>query len=136
MALVYELRENDVWPSGWYRGTISSVEETEGKFGPQVKLVIDLVNGAEERSQWAFCTLPTSRRHKGYLWYTQITGEIPEDSLRMDNLLGLDTEVRLEVTIRESDGAEINSVVAFRRPRRASAEANDNLFAVNADGGE
>ena len=136
MALVYELRENDVWPSGWYRGTISSVEETEGKFGPQVKLVIDLVNGAEERSQWAFCTLPTSRRHKGYLWYTQITGEIPEDSLRMDNLLGLDTEVRLEVTIRESDGAEINSVVAFRRPRRASAEANGNLFAVNADGGE
>ena len=136
MALVYELHENEIWPAGWYRGTIRSVEETEGKFGPQVKLVIDLVNGAEERSQWAFCTLPTSRRHKGYLWYTQITGEIPEDSLRMDNLLGLDTEVRLEVTIRESDGAEINSVVAFRRPRRASAEANGNLFAVNADGGE
>ena len=136
MALVYELHENEIWPAGWYRGTIRSVEETEGKFGPQVKLVIDLVNGAEERSQWAFCTLPTSRRHKGYLWYTQITGEIPEESLRMDNLLGLDTEVRLEVTIRESDGAEINSVVAFRRPRRASAEANGNLFAVNADGGE
>ena len=66
---------------------------------------------------------------RGYLWYTQITGEIPENTIRLDNLLGLDTEVRLDVTIRESDGEEINTVAGFRRPKAtATADPGDDLY--------
>jgi len=127
MALRYTLKENVIWPAGWYRGTIQSVEEVPGKFdAPSVRIVIALEHDGEQRDQWAHCSLPTSRRHKGYLWYQQITGEVPEDEVVMDNILGLDTEAFLEVGIKE-DGTETNRVVSFRRPRPKAA-ANDALF--------
>jgi len=43
----------------------------------------------------------------------------------MGDLLGMDTEARLDVKVKE-DGTERNVIVAFRRPTKAAAATDDD----------
>ena len=124
MSLTFHVRTDELWPAGWYPATIKSVERVPNKFADDESLKFIVLlrrEDGEEREHWDWCSLPTSTKSKGYAWYRGVMGaDPPKGTCPMGDLLGMDTEARLDVKVKE-DGTERNVIVAFRRPTKAGA---------------
>lgn len=104
-----------VIPAGWYTGKLFSVEETEGQFGPQLKLHWDLgdVEGQQtEISNW--CSMRFSPKSKLYEIATILfKKQIPEDyDLDTDHLIGREADLMVEVKAL-GDGRSVNKIARY-----------------------
>ena len=80
MSLTFNVRTDELWPSGWYPATIKSVERVPNKFADDESLKFIVLlrrEDGEEREHWDWCSLPTSTKSKGYAWYRGVMGADP-----------------------------------------------------------
>lgn len=71
-----------------YPGTITGIEDTDGKYGEGYKLLIAL--DGEKTDTWAFCSAKFSPKSKLYGWYSAVMGAAPDvgELVDVDNLIG------------------------------------------------
>jgi hypothetical protein len=76
-------------------GIITNIEEDEGKFGPQLKLILSIEGDDDDNETWAFCSQTYSEGSKLGGWVMAILGNMPEP-LDTDDLLDRPVQVMFE----------------------------------------
>ncbi len=131
MSIKVEQTHNVCIPVGEYPAQITSIEETDGQYGPQLKFTFTISGGEYQSTTitgWASRTF--SEKSKLYAWTKAAFGgvEIPPD-YNFDSDAVLKRRVTLVIIKRASDdGAEFNKIDAVLplkkpTPPRPAAQA-------------
>lgn len=122
-----------VIPAGWYTAKLFSVEETEGKFGPQLKLQWDLgeVEG-QQTELMSWCSKTFSSKSKLYEIATVLFKKQIKDgyALDTDHIIGREADVMVETKLT-GDGKEFSKITryAFAKSmtvKPVAADGDDN----------
>jgi len=132
-------KEFSLIPTGSYPATIQSLEEAEGKFGPQFRWMFDLgrIVDVDEVEDEKLLVGYTGQElgSKSKLWaWVAATGLDPAEGIDTEDLIG--RRVVLDVTIEpRKDGlGEYNAIHGLRRPKAKPAKAGAKPVEDDDDG--
>lgn len=96
--------------TGEYRVQVTNIEETEGNFGPQLKLTLEVISGEHEgASVWAWCSIKGGPKSKLTRWC---------------QAMGIDTSAGVQVNTDDLVGKRCTAVVLVKEKTDGSGEYN------------
>lgn len=118
----------------WIDGTIATIEETDGQWGPGLKWVIHLDDDTdpindEPRETWAFSSQNLNPRSKLHAWLKGIDPDAipnPGDTIDTNDLVGRRIQVmfeRYDGTDRDGQPQEKEKVVKIRKGKAPAKRA-------------
>lgn len=111
MKLTVTKSEYKAIPGGLYFADIEELEDTEGKYGPQLQFNLRIAGGEQDGHElraWANPTLST--RSKLYRWLDQMNFDLSVGAtVDLDRLVGQRVLIKVENSERD-DGSEYNKV--------------------------
>ena len=116
MSIKIEMTKYEAVDPGIYPGKITSIDEEEGKFGPQIKFTFELeTDNGDQKTLIGWTSKRFSKKSKLYSWTTSLLGVLPDNyTFDSDDLIG--KEVLLVVGLRHgTDGVTLfNSIESIK----------------------
>lgn len=118
----------------WYPGTINTIEEIDGEYGPGLKWILELdddepYDDGTQPQTWAFSSQTYSTRSKLYKWLSGFNLNIDVgDSFDIETIVGRRVDVMFERTEgfdRDGRPTEKEKVVNIRASKVAAAPTDD-----------
>jgi len=114
------VRVDAVFPEGYYKAVLVSVEEKETKFGLRLMWTFRLVE-RDDAEVVGFTSMSPSSRANAYQWAKAIMGEIdPKTGWGSQDVIGGECLVILE-TAEDAQGFEKNKVVKVKPLKKGEA---------------
>lgn len=84
-------------PEEWTAGTVRTIEETDGHYGPGLKWIIQLDQDEPDNETWAFCSQNLSPRSKLYGWLKALGADLDSGAvIDLEDYIGARVDVFFE----------------------------------------
>lgn len=131
MVLVIEIPRQKIIEDGDYIAELKNVEEIQGKYGPMLRFVFDVIEPGYETRVTGICSKYVTPKSKLFRWLNALEADFSQSQIDLHSLIGRKCIITVSLAVGP-DGMEYLNVVDVKRynMRRPGMTATSSTMSV------
>lgn len=133
MVLVIEIPKQKIIEDGDYIAELKNVEEIQGKYGPMLRFVFDVIEPGYETRVTGICSKYVTPKSKLFRWLNALEADFSQPQIDLHSLIGKKCIITVSLAVGP-DGMEYLNVVDVKRYniRRPGVSTTSSTMSVSS----